>query len=497
MVNGTLARWRSEPSLLLASSLVLLVVGWHLWVNPSNPPGFVQDEAAISTNALAIATTGRDQYGDWMPLFFRSFDDYKSPEYVYLLAAAFRITGPSQEVARGLSAVLILAAVACFALLARRQSGSRRVGVGLFVLAGTTPWLFEVGRLAFEVALEPVLIVLLFLLLERCVRETRWTYSSASLVGLVLGAIAYSYAAGRLYAMLLALVVPLAAGLRRPRFVAVVWGVFAIMLLPIAAHLVRHPGALSSRFEDTTFIETGMSTYEIAVRFLDNYYGYFDLPHWVLVGDPDSRHHVPGAGSLSAIVVVLALASVVILVRSSRLDGFWRFALAATLLAPVPAALTGDAFHSLRSLPLAVGLLVLTIPALEAVDRALVTRERWARPLGVTLVVLWLAGVAQFSVAFLGRGPDREAGFHAGVPELLDRGTREEGRLYVAPGDLVALGHARWFADVNDLPPDRIGFLAASADPPRGALVFGSVDECVFPCTVVSSADNFWLARAM
>src|SRR5438093_11523230 len=85
--------------------------GLFLAVVPGNPPGFYEDEAAISYNAWSIEQTGHDEYGATMPLFFRSFDDYKSPVYPYLLAGVFRIVGPSIEAARVLSAVLGLLAV--------------------------------------------------------------------------------------------------------------------------------------------------------------------------------------------------------------------------------------------------------------------------------------------------------------------------------------------------------------------------------------------------
>jgi hypothetical protein len=280
------------------------------------------------------------------------------------------------------------------------------------------------------------------------------------------------------------------------RFVASAWATFAFALVPLGLHLIRHPGALSSRLGDTTFVEDGMSVRGIIVQGLDNYYGYFNLPHWALVGDPNGRHHVSGAGSLSLAVAVLAVCSVVMLLRRSRIEGFWRFVLAMTLLAPVPAALTDDEFHALRSIPLVVGLLVLSIPALEALDHALRERRSWARPAAVLLAAVWLAGAVQFGSVYLGRGPDRTADFQAAVPRLLGRATATGERLFIAPGDLVALAQARWYGDRTRLEADRIVALPADARPPRGALVLGAGDGCTFPCTVLTAADDFWLARA-
>jgi 4-amino-4-deoxy-L-arabinose transferase-like glycosyltransferase len=479
---------------LVAAVLVALVAAAHLWVNPDNPPGFHQDEAAIATNALALAQTGRDQYGAWTPLFFRSFDDYKSPEFVYLLAGAFRVTGPSQTVARGLGAVLVLASVAALALLARRLSGSNRVAVAAFVLAGTTPWLYEIGRLALEVTVEPLLLVVLLLLVERCLREERWTTGQGVLVGLALAAIAYSYAAGRLYAPLLALCLPLASGLRRMRFVAAAWVAFGVALLPILVYALRHPGAMSKRLHDTSFVQEGMSRVDVVRQAVENYVGYFDLPHWVLDGDGIVAFHVPGAGSLPLVVALLAAAGVVLLVARSGLDGFWRFTLAATLLGPVPAALTDTAFHSLRSLPLVVGLLTLSVPALAELDRGLRGGRRWALPVTAVLAVAWLGWLAQFTRTFEATGPDRR--FDRAVPVFLARALASDERVYTAPGDLVAVAHARWYADLHDVPRRRVVDLPAGARPPSGAIVLGTAYDCGFPCRVLDAEGSNWLARA-
>src|SRR4051794_4570875 len=72
----------------------------------TNPPGFFIDESSVAYNAHTIAQTGRDEHGESFPLYFRAFSDYKNPVYVYLLAAVFRLTGPSITAARFLSAAL-------------------------------------------------------------------------------------------------------------------------------------------------------------------------------------------------------------------------------------------------------------------------------------------------------------------------------------------------------------------------------------------------------
>jgi hypothetical protein len=169
---------------------------FQLWVSPSNPPGFFRDEASIAYNAQTIATQGRDEYGARFPLYFTSFRDYKSPLFVYGLAGVFRVTGADREVARGFAAGCVLAAVLLLGWLAYRRTSHASVGVATVVLAGTTPWLFELGRVAFEVALEPLLLCLVLLAVERASRLGRWSTAAAIPVSLALGGITYVYAGG-------------------------------------------------------------------------------------------------------------------------------------------------------------------------------------------------------------------------------------------------------------------------------------------------------------
>ena len=76
--------------LLLASGVVLYFEGLR-----HNPPGFHLDESSIAYNAHTISQTGRDEYGEAWPLYFRAFGEFKNPVLIYLLAALFRLTGPS------------------------------------------------------------------------------------------------------------------------------------------------------------------------------------------------------------------------------------------------------------------------------------------------------------------------------------------------------------------------------------------------------------------
>src|SRR5215510_15768564 len=109
--------------------LVLIAAGALLYMHAlaTTPAGFYIDESSIAYNAHAIAQTGHDEHGERWPLYFRAFGDYKNPVYIYLLAAIFRLTGPSITVARLLSATLGLIAALLIGLLAWRASKRRSI----------------------------------------------------------------------------------------------------------------------------------------------------------------------------------------------------------------------------------------------------------------------------------------------------------------------------------------------------------------------------------
>src|SRR5689334_5768608 len=94
------ARLFSRRKVARVLPLALLVVAGLIFYArgaATNPPGFFIDESSIAYNAHTISETGRDEYGESFPLYFRAFSDYKNPVYVYTLAALFRFTGPSIE----------------------------------------------------------------------------------------------------------------------------------------------------------------------------------------------------------------------------------------------------------------------------------------------------------------------------------------------------------------------------------------------------------------
>lgn len=487
MTNGKF----SVLILLLPVSLVAAVYFYDV---PKNPVGFFVDEASIAYNAYTIAQTGRDEYGYKFPLYFRAFGEYKSPFYIYVLAAVFWLTGPSVLVARLLSATAGLLAAALFGILAAQLARRRAVGLMVFLIAALTPWLFEVSRLVFEVALLPAILALFLLLLQHAAKRAQWSWPSAAGLGALLGLMVYTYSVGRLLAVLLA--IGLAFFFTRPRWrmVVLTWVVFGLTLLPLAVFTLRHRGALSERYKFVTFVKPGDTRTQIATRFAQNYVENFSPRRWLMYGDPEPRHHLPGMGSLLVGAVALSALGLIVVLWRYRRDAWWRFIIYGLAVSPIPSALTLDYFHTLRLIALPCFLIVLTVPAIESCLEQGPQRQNQRRVALATLFLITLLQGAVFHWRFHNALPRVDA-FDSYYQELLSTALRQPQRpIYLFDKTPAAYVYAYWYATLKGVSISNFQRLSRDEAPPPGAIVIGHELPCT-NCEVILGRGQFQVYR--
>jgi 4-amino-4-deoxy-L-arabinose transferase-like glycosyltransferase len=470
---------------LVPIAALVLVAALFLDVSSKNPPAFNRDEAAIAYNAYSLSSTGKDEYGARMPLFIRSFEDWKSPLYVYMLAGVYRITGPSIAVARTFSAVLGLAAVLTLYVLALAISRKQWIAIGVTLVAGLSPLLFELSRVVFEVALMPLVLALFLLVVYRAGAGT-WRLRHSIAMGLLLAAATYTYQLGRVLAPLLALGLVL-CWYRKWRQLIVVWVVLLLVAaLPIGLWSDAHPGALQARYHATTYIVPGMSTGDVVVQYLRHYVNNLNLWAWITSGDADQSDHVRGDGSLFFVEVALALAGAVVVLLRRRSDPWWRFVLFGVLVSPVAASVTVGALDARRLVLLALLLPLLAIPALETIAAQPAPR---ARAVLAALLALFAVEAVYWQVVYRQDGPKRLAQFDAYSPALIKTALRSNGTLYAFRGD-----HAQYpqmLLDAAIMGRSRSAVVLDYGErPPPGAHVLGPKGECLQCPTVLSREES-------
>lgn len=96
--------WLLILALVLGSVLRLYQLG-------TLPNALTWDEAALGYNAYSIVKTGRDEFGKFLPLVFKSFGDYKPGLYVYLAIPPIFIFGLTEFAVRLPSALAGILAI--------------------------------------------------------------------------------------------------------------------------------------------------------------------------------------------------------------------------------------------------------------------------------------------------------------------------------------------------------------------------------------------------
>ena len=477
---------------LVAISLLVVVVYFSSVSDGS--PGFFVDEASIAYNAHTIAQSGVDEYGLRFPLYFRAFGEYKNPVYVYTLAAIFKFTGPSVFAARMLSAVLGLFTAILLGLLANRITRKRWVGLIVFIVTLLTPWLFEISRLVFEVSIFPALLSGFLLLLYEASRREKWSWRIAVGLGVLLGLMVYSYSIGRLLAPLFALGLMFFFTRRRWRGIVLAWVVLGVMLFPLAVFSVKSPGALGERYKFVTYVKPGDTHAQIAIRFVKNYVGNLSPRSWLIKGDPEPRHHLPGMGSLLVGMVILAALGFVVVLLRYRREAWWRFILYGLAVAPIPASLTLDHFHTLRLITLPVFLLVLTVPALEFLSADTGPRKGLRRAVFVTLILLILVQGGIFQRQFQTASARVDA-FDSYYPEVLNAALIQPERpIYLLDKTPAAYMYAFWYSTLSGLNLSTFQRANEEAPPPAGAIVISHELPCT-NCEMIIERGQFRVYR--
>ena len=456
---------------------VAMAIALYLAEVPGNPPGFFVDESSIAYNAYTISQHGVDEHGESWPLYFRAFGEHKNPVYIYFLALLSWVFGPSQFIARLLSALLVLAAALLLGVLAGRAARRRLIGVIVAASACLTPWLFEPSRLVFEVALLPLALALFLWALQVALTHDppHWLHSAS--LALTLGLITYSSAVGRILGPLLCcgLLLCRSKG-RRFRF-GQIFLFYGLTLIPLFWFLNHHPGALGNRFGHVTYLTSGGDWVETLLTFLGHYFRTFNPWAWLVVGDPEPRHHLATMGSLLFATAALAGGGLV-LFFTQRLwrEPWWRFVVYGLLVSPIPAALTIDRFHTLRLLALPIFLLLLTAPALTWLLERSVAR----RAVLAAVILFTLGQGALFQWQFHAAGGRRWHSFDTFYPEVFAVAVAQPQRpifLMDAPGAPGYI-HAYWYGLFRGLKKADFVRIEKAERPPAGALVI----SCELPC---------------
>lgn len=114
------------------------------------PHGIHIDEVRVGNTAWSILKTGKDFYGNTLPLYFNSFGDYRPMGLMYLTVPFVWLGGLSAWTTRLPGAIAALISILAFFVFIRRLYPKGIVPLAATVVFAFSPWLLILGRATSE-----------------------------------------------------------------------------------------------------------------------------------------------------------------------------------------------------------------------------------------------------------------------------------------------------------------------------------------------------------
>ena len=363
---------------IILFGIVILAAILRLWGLGSVPPSPDWDEVALGYDAYSIIHTGKDEFGKFLPVVLRSFDDYKPALYAYLTIPSVLLFGLSTFAVRFPSAIFGIISVISVFFLVRELFNDHKYKDYLSLTASLffaiSPWSIQFSRVGFEANVGSAINILMVLFFLKGLKNHIFLLLSAFFAGLGI----YVYQSEKVFIPLLVIV--LVFIFRKSIFLipkkyiifSVVLGL--IVVLPMIIFITTNRAALlrvtgTSIFSyKTELLKSNIQKLEEDNRennkiglILDNrrlvyvrtivsgYISHFDF-NWLFISGDISRHHAPGMGLLYLFEFPFVLIGIYKLLfgdfnRKTKLVIFSWF-----LLAPLPASITTGVPHAVRTI---------------------------------------------------------------------------------------------------------------------------------------------------
>lgn len=392
------------------------------------------DEVSLGYSAYSILRTGKDEYGNFMPLQFRSFGDYKPPLYVYLTVPSVKIFGLTNFATRLPSAVTgFLTVIVVYLLISQLfpSIGKKYQLLGTFIFA-ISPWHLQFSRVAFEANVGLFWFILgTYLFLKAQNNKLFYIFSSFSFALSI-----YSYHSLRLISPLfvIGLSIIYFRNILKNKITVVISGVIALVLLVPLIMLLTE--GITSRFSSVSnatpeSLNRSIKRMEYDIQrgdglgvLLNNrrivylfstINGYLD--HWnpsflFIQGDPPGRHHAPDMGMLYAIELPFVLIGFYSLIFDFKNRGkfvllLWFF------IAPLASSLTTGTPHAVRAL--------FFLPTYQIITMLGIKKLQAMRFLTPVLVCLYIISIYYYLDMYYIQSPTEQAAdWQYGYKQVVD-----------------------------------------------------------------------------
>lgn len=410
---------------LLFLAILVFCIALRFYKITEVPISLNWDEVSNTYNAYSILKTGRDEYGNFLPLANRSFDDYKPPAYMYFSLPTVWMFGLSEIAARLPAAVFgILTCIAIF-FLTKILTGSDAASFASFFLLSVTPWHIQFSRAGFEANvglffMVAGLVFLLYAIKNYPSDKNHYVYFLISALFIALSF--YSYHAYRIIVLLILVALFL---IYRNTITKIHKKTIAIYLIVIFSFiaplfLTLPKEAFVRRFESTSqkvqkgdvdksieLIDQDLERNftlgrlihnrraEIAKTYASNYLSHFNFNFLFLEGDAEIRHHVKNMGVLFLFQLPLLMFGIYHFFQN--FDKNKMFVISMLLIAPVGAVTGAEVPHAIRGYSMVIPFTIISALGLVKLWKIVIHKYVY---IFVFAITIFLSSLAYFEEYF-------------------------------------------------------------------------------------------------
>ncbi len=167
--------------------LILILAGLLRFIGLDKmPPSVTGDEIQQGYTAYSLLKTGKDEWGDILPINPRSFGDYKPALYSYTLIPFEALFGLNIQAVRMPSALFGTLTVLVIYFLAKELFASSAIGLMTAFLLSIAPWHVQFSRIGWESNLGTFFFCLAVYYLIKSFANNRYLISAATLFGVTM-----------------------------------------------------------------------------------------------------------------------------------------------------------------------------------------------------------------------------------------------------------------------------------------------------------------------
>src|SRR3989338_8358898 len=294
---------------ILLFAIILLFLLTRLYKIAEIPPSVYWDEASIGYNAYSIAETSKDEWGEFLPLHFRAFGEFKLPVYIYATAVSVKLFGLNEFAVMLPSVIFSLtgyeATAGLFFFLLGIFFWLKFQKSSVFIILSCLSFVFSAYSYNSFRVLLPFLLPGLFLLLFIHRNKSR----KVLIISLILGI-----------------------------------GILIFGFIPIIEFLSKGEG---NRLDVIGIFDSQKKNIQIFHTFATNYMAHFNPKFLLTSGDVNLRSQQSNFGEIYLVEFPFLLMGLLSLYKTKKMQNLILIYL--FFISFIPSAITREAPHALRS----------------------------------------------------------------------------------------------------------------------------------------------------